>query len=67
MENDPNEWTNLAGNPDYAAALEEMRRWAPKTSKKPVPGSAARILTYDDGEVIWEGNEVLPTDPIPEM
>ncbi|MCB9383634.1 MAG: sulfatase [Bryobacterales bacterium] len=67
MEKDPNEWTNLAGDAKYKAALEEMRQWAPKTSKPPVPNSASRILIYDDGEVNWEGEDVPPGAPIPEL
>jgi arylsulfatase A-like enzyme len=67
MQKDPNEWTNLAGNEQYASALKEMRKWAPKTSKKPVPGSAARILLYDDGEVNWEEEVIPPGAPIPEI
>tara|TARA_B100000029_G_scaffold10047_2_gene10952 strand:+ start:519 stop:641 length:123 start_codon:yes stop_codon:yes gene_type:complete len=31
----------------------------------PAPGSRARILTYKDGKVIWQGEEVKPKDPIP--
>ena len=68
MRKDPNEWTNLAADPKYADILNEHRRWMPK-SRKPVPGSAHRILTYDEdsGEIIWEGERVLPTDAIPEL
>jgi len=68
MRKDPNEWTNLAADPQYADILTEHRRWMP-SSRKPVPGSAHRILTYDEdsGEIIWEGERVLPTDSIPEL
>ncbi len=67
MENDPNEWTNLAGDEQYASTLEELRKWAPETSKKPVRGSAARILLYEDGEVNWEGEDIPEGAPIPEI
>ncbi|MCA9079427.1 MAG: sulfatase [Planctomycetaceae bacterium] len=68
MRKDPNEWDNLVGDPQYAAILAEHRKWIP-ASRKPVPGSAHRILTYDEdsGEIIWEGQRVLPNDPIPEL
>jgi len=33
---DPNEWTNLAGNPDFRDVLEQHRSWLPKTDAKPV-------------------------------
>ncbi|MDA7897646.1 choline-sulfatase, partial [Akkermansiaceae bacterium] len=67
MEKDPNEWVNLIGKPGYAKVIAEHKKWIPKVSRKPAPGSRSRILTYDakTKEVIWEGNEVLPTDPIP--
>ncbi|MCA8991389.1 MAG: sulfatase [Planctomycetaceae bacterium] len=69
MQDDPNEWKNLAGDPNYGDVLAEHRRLMPPTSRKPVPGSAHRILTYDEdsGEIIWEGQLVRPTDPIPEL
>jgi arylsulfatase A-like enzyme len=67
MRKDPNEWTNLAGDPKYADVIAEHRKWLPKTSAKPAPGSRSRILTYDNGKVVWEGVEVGPDDPIPEL
>jgi arylsulfatase A-like enzyme len=67
LQADANEWKNLAGDPKFAAAKAEMARWLPKVNKKPVPGSASRILTYDPvtEEVIWENKPVRKTDPIP--
>jgi arylsulfatase A-like enzyme len=64
---DPNEWTNLAGDKNYESALKEMRKWAPKTSKKPVPGSASRILIYENGKVNWEDEDIPEGAPIPEL
>lgn len=68
MRKDPNEWENLANKPEYTSVMEDHRRWIPQ-SRQPVPGSAHRILTYDEdsGEIIWEGEVVKPTDPIPEL
>ncbi len=67
MRSDPNEWTNLAGDDRFATVLNEHRKWIP-ASRQPVPGSAHRILLYnDDGTVIWEGDEVSSDDPIPEL
>ena len=67
-QDDPHEWTNLAGNPKYAAIIEEHRRWLPRIDRPPAPGSAHRILTYDKAtdEAIWEGNTVKRSDAIPE-
>lgn len=62
MENDPNEWTNLADDPRHAAIVADLARWLPKSSKKPAPGSAQRILTYDPitKQAIWEGKPIDP-------
>jgi choline-sulfatase len=67
MKNDPNEWDNLAADPKHAAVIAEHRRWLPTPSRKPAPGSRARILTYDNGVPIWEGTVIAPNDPIPEI
>jgi arylsulfatase A-like enzyme len=68
MQNDPNEWTNLAGRPEYAAVIAEHKKWLPKIDRPPAPGSANRVLTYDKttDEAIWEGQVVRRGDPIPE-
>jgi arylsulfatase A-like enzyme len=67
MRSDPNEWTNLAGDSKHADVIREHRRWLPETSAKPAPGSASRILIYEDGKVNWEGEDVDPDDPVPEL
>jgi choline-sulfatase len=66
MREDPNEWNNLAGDPDRTEVLEEYRGWLPQTNAKPVTGSRHRILTYDDGVAVWEGQEIGPEEPVPE-
>ena len=67
MKTDPNEWKNLAGDNKYADVIAEHRRWIPK-SVQPAPGSAKRILLYgENGSVNWEGDDVAPEDPIPEL
>ena len=67
MKTDPNEWKNLAGDASYDQVLREHRRWIPKVNAKPAPGSAIRFLTYKDGKVNWEGEDIGPNDPIPEI
>jgi arylsulfatase A-like enzyme len=67
MKNDPNEWDNLAGDPQYADIIAQHRRCLPKQNAKPAPGSRHRILVYDNGRVNWEGEDVGPNDPIPEL
>lgn len=68
MQADPNEWTNLAADPKFAAVKHDLAKWLPKVNKKPVPGSAHRILTYDPatGEAVWEGKPIGKNDPIPD-
>ena len=67
MRTDPNEWDNLARDSRYTDVLQEHRRWLPKSSAKPAPGSRARILIYDDGKANWEGEDIMADDPIPEI
>lgn len=67
MEMDPNEWTNLAADPQYAPVVTELRQWLPKTNAKPAPGSKHRILTYEPGNIVWEDEEITPDAAIPEL
>ena len=69
MHADPNEWENLADHklPEYAAVMKQHRQWLPRIDRELVPGSAARILTYDKktDTAVWEGTPIQRTDPIP--
>ncbi len=69
MVDDPNEWTNLAGDARYAEVIAAHRKWIPADNRKPAPGSHSRILRYDpgSGKVEWEGKEVGKDDPVPEI
>lgn len=66
MVNDPNEFWNLAGDENYATIQRQMKGHLPKSSKKPVPGSANRVLVYENGIANWEGEDIDPNEPIPE-
>ena len=68
MVHDPNEWTNLAGDPAHAGIIAEHRRHLPSPDVPPAPGSAHRVLTYDAASdtAVWEGATVRRGDPIPE-
>lgn len=66
MSADPNEWHNLATNSAYADVLTELRQWIPD-SNPPAPGSAHRILLWKDGQANWEGKDISPDDPIPDI
>ncbi|MEX0714076.1 MAG: sulfatase [Pirellulales bacterium] len=66
-ESDPHEWANLAGDGRYADVIAEHRRWLPALDAAPAPGSAHRVLTYDESrdEAVWEGKTIRRTDAIP--
>ncbi len=66
---DPNEWTNLASRVEHKSTLDEHRKWLPSVNLKPAPGSRDRILLYDaaTGSVNWEGVDIAPGAPIPEI
>lgn len=67
MEKDPDEWRNLAADPQHAGTKADLAKWLPTVNLKPAPGSRSRILLYDPvtEEVIWEGRKVGKTDPLP--
>ena len=67
MRQDPNEWTNLAGDSRFANILSEHRHWLPKVNAKPASGSASRILIYENGQANWEGRDIGRNDPVPEL
>lgn len=62
MRADPNEWTNLARNPKYSRVIREHARWLPTVNAPPVPGSASRILVQENGQWLWEGKPIIPTE-----
>lgn len=65
---DAQEWTNLAGQAEYAPVCRELATWLPKVDLPPGPGSRQRVLTYNAAthEATWEGRVIQATDPIPE-
>jgi len=67
LEMDPEEFENLAANPEYREKMDEHRLSIPEKQVPPAAGSASRILTYVDGVVTWEGQVVGADDPIPEV
>jgi arylsulfatase A-like enzyme len=67
MQQDPAEWKNLIGDPNYAKLIEEHRTWLPTVNEKPAPGSKHRILRYENGQANWEEEDIKNDDPIPEL
>lgn len=59
---DPHEWTNLAGDPRYAAVREEHARWLPQINAPPAPGSAARLLVKEGDTWMWEGRPIVASE-----
>ncbi|MBX3438531.1 MAG: sulfatase [Planctomycetaceae bacterium] len=67
MRSDPHEWENLAANPAYAKVIAELRHLLPEVNAHAAPGSAHRVLLYDNGQPNWEGEDIAPDDPVPEL
>ena len=68
MNKDPEEWTNLASNPEYKAIKEDLAKWMPKNDAKPAEGSKSRLIEIrDDGKVYWELEPIGDDEPIPEI
>ncbi len=65
--NDPHEWSNLADQTEFQEIIAEHRKWLPKLNRKPAVGSKHRILTYQNGQAVWQGNPIGNDDPIPEI
>ena len=53
---DPNEWTNLADDPEYADLIREHKRWLPKVN---VPG-ALRKSSFDFDPVSYTWRRARP-------
>ncbi|TWT30919.1 sulfatase [Blastopirellula retiformator] len=67
MQADPQEMTNLAAKPELGDMKKELSAWLPKVDVHAAPGSAHRILTYDNDIPVWEGKVIHKDDPIPEL
>ena len=66
MVKDPNEFTNLAGDKRYFAEKLALKKQLPQINRKPVAGSAKRILIYENGVANWEGEDIDPDESIPD-
>lgn len=68
MQEDPNEWNNLAGESSMAKEKGELAAALPKVDARPVAGSAHRVLTYDPKtrQATWEGKEIAPGSAVPD-
>lgn len=66
LQTDPHEWTNLAGQTQHAARIAALRQYLPQINAPPVPGSASRLLTYEQGIPVWEGQPIERGAPLPD-
>jgi choline-sulfatase len=64
MQSDPHEWHNLAGKPESKSVIDELRPWLPQANIPPVPNSASRLLVEENGQWIWEGKPIVPSEKI---
>jgi arylsulfatase A-like enzyme len=62
---DPNEWINLANDPQHAALKTALRRFLPTVNAAPLPGSITRLIELRNGVPYWEGQPIAPNAPIP--
>lgn len=53
LRNDPNEWSNLAGQPEFTNVIKRLRQTAPKTFAPPQPKLNARKDLVIDGDTFW--------------
>jgi arylsulfatase A-like enzyme len=64
MQEDPHEWNNLAGDAQYQPVIADHARWLPKVDVPPMPGSKHRILVRENGQWIWEGKPIVPSEAV---
>lgn len=64
LRKDPNEWKNLAGDPQYAEVIAEHAKWLPEVNRPPAEGSRHRILYRQGDQWIWQGKPIRPEDKV---
>ncbi|MFV0443378.1 MAG: sulfatase [Planctomycetaceae bacterium] len=64
MEADPNEWKNLAGDPQYKTTIAELAKWLPMVNIPPVSGSAHRLLVEEGDVWMWEGEPIISAEKV---
>jgi arylsulfatase A-like enzyme len=60
-QQDPNEWHNLAGDPQYQDTATRLKQSLPSHEAKHVKGSGGRVLWREGNEWFWEGKPISTT------
>ncbi|WP_231691100.1 sulfatase [Aureliella helgolandensis] len=60
MQEDPNEWDNLASHTEFREVKADLAKWLPQIDRPLAPGSAHRVLTWDGKTAVWEGEPIDP-------
>jgi arylsulfatase A-like enzyme len=62
MLHDPDEWTNLAGDPRFQQVKRTLGKWVPDSPQPHAPESAHRVLMKRNGVWEWEGKPIDPNE-----
>lgn len=57
--NDPDEWENVADDPQFAKIKGELQKWYPRKDAPPAPGSKSRLLIKEGDQWLWEGEPII--------
>jgi hypothetical protein len=44
--------------------IADHARWLPEIDVPPMPGSKHRILVRENGQWIWEGKPIIPSEAV---
>ena len=64
IQQDPNEWRNLAADPEYATVKADHLARMPVDDAAPAPGSVSRLLIQSEGIWYWENEPIVPSERI---
>ena len=59
-------WGSLSATAEEKSICSELARSIPQRDAPLAPGSAFRVLTFEDDQPVWEGKPIHPEDAIPE-
>ncbi|WP_417850916.1 sulfatase [Thalassoglobus sp.] len=56
---DPDEFTNLANDPQFQKIKASLAKLYPRNDAPPAPGSKSRLLTKEGNQWFWEGEPII--------